>query len=190
MSTELREFGTVAAAENENRVAFRRLENSVDPTCPAAPGAPAVVLPSPEQVAFAFWNEVDPPSPAPVVAPGWAITGLPAYLEPGTETSVQETFDTVLGPLTITAAGETVAVDWGDGATTGPVSTASGGPYPDGDITHTYVEVGTVTITVTQYWTGTWSLPAAGAGGSFDDAIPRATGIGEFEVRQVQAVIG
>jgi len=189
VSVGLREFGSVEAAENENRVAFRRLENSVDPACPPAPGAPPVVLPSPEEVALAFWNEVEPPLAEPVVAPGWAITGLPSYLEPGAQTVREETFDTVLGPMTITAVGETVAVDWGDGTVTGPVLVAQGGPYPDGQITHTYVDTGTVTIAVTQYWTGTWSLPAAAAGGTFADAITRTATIADFEVRQVQAVL-
>jgi len=188
VSVGLREFGSVEAAENENRVAFRRLENSVDPACPPAPGAPPVVLPSPEEVALAFWRQVELPTPQPAVAPGWAITGLPSYLEPGTTTTVEETFDTVLGPLTITATGAQVGVDWGDGTTAGPVPATLGGPYPDGGITHVYTDVGTVTITVTQYWEGTWSLPGQG-GGTFA-TVTRTTPIEGFEVRQVQAVLG
>jgi len=183
-----REFPGIQGAETANRTAFLRLERSTDPMCPPVPGAPTVVTFSPEELAFAFWEEIDPPDPAPRVAPGWAITGLPSYLEPGVQPAVQETFDTDLGPLTITATGQKIAVDWGDGTTTGQVDAALGGSYPEGRITHTYTDVGTVAITVTQYWTGSWSIPNVG-GDDFPAPLTQTGVIPEFEVEQVQAVI-
>jgi len=104
-SVELRDFGNVTVAEAQNRTTARQLENNRSPECPPAPGAPPVVLPSPEEVALAFYEQLEFPAPRPEVAPGWAITGLPAYLEPGTAPRVEQTFVTLLGELTIRAGG-------------------------------------------------------------------------------------
>jgi len=182
----LQQLSDVNAAEAQNINSFRLLENTTDAACPDAPAAPAI---SPEEVAFAFWEEVDPPDPQPEVAPVWAITGLPSYLEPGVQTNLEQTFATILGPLTITATGAEIEVDWGDGTTSNTVDPALGGPWPNGDITHSYTDVGTVTITVTQYWTGTWSIPRIGAGGTFTKRLEQTATIPDFDVEQVQAVI-
>jgi hypothetical protein len=160
------------------------------PVCPAGavkpqPGA-APQVPTPAELAAAFWDQVRLPVPKPSCAPGFAITGKLIYLETGdTVTPAAWQRATPLGELTITAHGSTT-VDWGDGsAPSGPYMT-SGGPYPSGQITHTYDRVGPVTIEVRQAWTADWSI--GGAHGVLttlhtDGALP------DFPVRQVQAVI-
>ena len=138
---------------------------------------------SPREVVERTIVNVSLPSPKPSVDPGYAVTGLRAYLETGN--SVTHTFEpigTVLGPLSISAS-STYTVDWGDGTTTGPHS-SSGGKYPDGDITYVYRDVGTVDITVTQNWTATWSL--AGQSGTISGLVSSGD-LEDFDVREVQA---
>jgi hypothetical protein len=138
---------------------------------------------TPQQIVEQTIVNVQLPQPRPNVDPGYAITGLRAYLETGNDTShTFPTIDTVLGELSISAT-STYTVDWGDGSTTGPHSSA-GGKYPDGDISHVYRDVGIVDITVTQHWTASWSL--AGQSGTITGL--RSSGvIDDFVVREVQA---
>jgi hypothetical protein len=148
----------------------------------AAHAAPAV---SPTVVATRFWKTIPLPSPHPVIPPGYAITGKPSYLvTAGTLAPAAFSQATAVGSLVVVAHGS-YEVDWGDGTLTGPF-TAEGAPYPDGNIAHTYDNVGSYTVTVTENWTATWHLGAAqGALGGLrtQAAIPA------FAVRQVQAVI-
>jgi hypothetical protein len=157
------------------------------PTCTAAPGTTpaAPALPSPATVAQQFWVTVPLPVPNPTIPPGWAITGLPAYLVTN-GTVGPTTFDeaTILGNLAITATG-TYTIDWGDGTTSGPFDT-EGLAWPTGSITHTYDDVGTVTVTVDEDWTATWSIGPAN--GTLDQLQTHATITG-FHIRQIQAVI-
>ena len=165
------------------------------PECPPAPatpaqaaaptpGAPAQPAPTPAELAVQFWRELPLPSPQPHIAPGRAITGKTAYLETRGQTRRVFGQDTPLGRLELTATG-TYYVDWGDGTTTGPHDT-EGGPWPDGKITHTYVDVGRYDVVVTERWSATWTL--GGAGGDLSGL--RTTGrIEDFPVEQVQAVI-
>jgi hypothetical protein len=79
-------------------------------------------------------------------------------------------------------------VDWGDGTAPlwdGPFQ-AEGRPYPNGNIAHTYDNVGTVTITLRERWTATWSLgPVTGVLGG----LATVATIPAFPVQQLQAVI-
>lgn len=149
------------------------------PRCPVAPAAQ-----SPASVAADYWQRVTLPSPRPAIAPGWAITGKYAYLE--TNGELRKTFgtDTAFGPLAIEAQGA-YFVDWGDGTTTGP-HRVEGDPWPDGQITHTYIDVGTYDVVVTERWSAIWvfgpnsgSLAALGTVGRIDD----------LRVEQLQAVV-
>jgi len=120
-----------------------------------------------------------------VIPPGYAITGKPAFLvTDGTVAPAPFAQQTPLGPMSIVAHG-TYWVDWGDGSRGGPFPAESQG-YPSGDIVHTYDDVGTVTVTVTEAWTATWRLGAAH--GTLDQLHTQAV-IPDFVVRQVQAVI-
>lgn len=165
--------------------------------CPAAPpaaaatpvaqGAPAAPpTPTPAQFAEQFWRTVPLPSPHPTIPPGYAITGKPAFLVTGGTTAPPAyTFPTPFGVLQIVAHGS-YQINWGDGATSGPY-TSEGLPYPNGNIQHTYDNVGTYTVTVTEAWTATWSLGPLN--GTLSQLQTGGT-IPNFVVRQVQAVIG
>jgi len=175
-----------AAASANSDATLREIQGLGGRLCPGSEGG--VVLPSPEQVALSYRELAQPPAPKPRIAPGWAITGLPAYLESGGRRAQDFPFDTVLGPLRISAAFSHLTVDWGDGS--GPQRYPAGdlgGPYPDGGIRWVYTDVGVVDVTVVQHWTVTWSV--GGESGTFEDVTSQAS-IPAFEVEQVQAVLG
>jgi hypothetical protein len=140
---------------------------------------------SPAVYAIRFGREVDLPDPKPAIAPGWAITGMPAYLETRGVRQRTYTSDTPFGPLELVATGR-YYVDWGDGTATGPHD-AEGEPWPDGKITHTYIHVGTYDVVVTQRWSATWRI--GDANGTLS-GLQTEGRIEDFRVEQVQAVVG
>jgi hypothetical protein len=184
-----------AAPENIGRtlqVSSVALQQNI-PACPAQPAAagtapPLVAAPavSPAQLAEAFWYTIHLPVPKPASSPDYATTGKPTYLSAGdTADPPSWTRATLLGTLTITAHGS-YTVNWGDGSPpTGPY-TNPGGPFPTGTMTHTYDDVGTVTIAVAEQWTATWTIGAAH--GVLIDLRTSGT-LPDFPVRQIQAVI-
>lgn len=145
----------------------------------------ADVVLDPDDVAAMYWEGASsPPPPTPLhVAPGRALTGLPAYLEIGGDNPYTETHDTPLGVLTFSMTPRYV-VSWGDGAT---VETESqGGPYPDGDLVHTYTDAEAITITVDAYWRTGWTL--AGESGSLPERpVPTSADL-DLDVEQRQVV--
>lgn len=151
---------------------------------PAPRRAPPPPPITPEQIVERTLVNVRLPDPQPEIDPGYAVTGLTAYLETGNTTS--HTFapiDTVLGPLSITAT-STYTVDWGDGTVTGPHA-SNGGPYPNGQITHVYQRTATVDVVVTQHWSARWSL--AGHAGTVT-GLQSVGALEDFAVREIQAV--
>jgi hypothetical protein len=157
-------------------------------TTPAPAGNTGLPAIDPAAISVAFWRTVPLPKPDPQVPPGYAVTGLPAYLVTnGTVRPAPYTDNTPLGPLTIVATG-TYSVDWGDSsrpAWAGPYG-QEGQAYPNGTITHTFDYVGTVTVTVVENWTATWTLgPDHGV---LPDLETRAA-IPDLQIRQLQAVI-
>ena len=150
--------------------------------CPSTGGDAEL---DPVVIAIRAWQDIPLPKPNPHIAPGWAITGKYAYLETRGERQHTYTTDTPLGPLTLEATGR-YYVDWGDGTTDGPYS-VEGRPWPDGEITHTYIDVGTYDVVVTQEWSSTWSIgPFGGTLGGLrtEGTIP------DFRVEQIQVVVG
>jgi len=136
-------------------------------------------------VARRYWEEIPLPKPRPQIAPGRAITGKNAYLETNGQTRQVYTNSTIFGLLEISATG-TYTVDWGDGTTTGPHA-FEGKPWPDGSITHDYLDVGSYDIVVTERWTANWRI----GGNSGTLRTLQTTGrIDDFPVQQIQAVIG
>jgi len=153
------------------------------PEQPQAPGQPAVVE-TPSMIARRYWERIPLPKPKPAIAPGRAITGKTAYLETKGELSHTYVNATAFGPLQIVAKGSYV-VDWGDGETTGPHS-LEGAPWPDGRITHQYINIGTYDVVVTERWTATWSL---GGETGVLRTLQTTGRIDSFPVQQIQAVI-
>jgi hypothetical protein len=182
---EQSEAGLTAAEIRDDIVAAAALEQAIPP-CPDQP-APRTAPPlSPQQLAAAFWYTIRLPVPKPSSRPDFATTGKTTYLETGdTVHPPSWTRATPLGELVITATG-TYTVDWGDRSPTGGPYTITGGPYPDGAITHTYDATGTVDIVVREDWTATWHIgDTRGALGGL-----HTTGqLPDFAVRQIQAVI-
>ncbi len=150
--------------------------------CPNQPGLPAV---DPRVLAIGFWQDIPLPKPAPSIAPGWGITGKAAYLETHGERQHEYARDTPFGPLTLAATGR-YHVDWGDGETTGPYD-VEGGAWPDGQITHTYINTGHYNLVVTEEWTSTWHL--GDESGDLDGLATEGT-LDNFRVEQIQAVVG
>lgn len=155
-------------------------------------GEPIVPCPPASQSAYSgaagiavrAWEEVPLPVPKPRIAPGRAITGLWAYLETRNQTTFQFRTDTGVGALEIRATGS-YTVDWGDGGTSGPHS-VEGKEWPDGEIRHQYIDVGSYDVVVTERWTATWLL------GPWSGTLRNLQTVGridDFPVQQVQAVV-
>jgi hypothetical protein len=149
--------------------------------CPAAPRSPQDTAIA---VAMRAWEEVPLPVPKPQIAPGRAITGKWAYLETRGQTRFEFQKVTEVGTLHIRAMGA-YSVDWGDGEKSGP-HTVEGKPWPEGEIRHDYLWVGSYDVVVTERWTATWQLgPWSGTLRS----LQTAGRIDDFPVQQIQAVI-
>ncbi len=152
------------------------------------PPCPGVVATTALQWALEYWTAFfytkQLPSPHPRVPPGYAITGLPAYLVCGDADIVTVQRPTPLGELTITAQA-TYDVSWGDGTTSDGLSGPCT-PWPDGAVDHTYDDTGTYNVDVEQVWHVTWALGSDS--GSFGD-VTTTGAIEDLGVRQVQGVV-
>lgn len=177
-----------AYAKRQNEIGFgiRFDRNTGAPRleCPrdATPAAP----PTSQQLAEATWQEVkNLPVPTLKTEPAHAITGKKVYLQIAGERTWSQTVDNPIGDdVTITASSDYV-VDWGDDTAT-TTTRSQGGPWPDGDVTHTYTDAApSRPITVTQRWTATWH--AGNTTGILTRLETRAEPL-ELEVRQLQAV--
>ena len=150
------------------------------PPCPAQQGQAI----DPALVAAAYWEAFPVPRPRPHIAPGWAITGLKAFLETNGQLTFERSDNTPIGGLVIRATAR-YYVDWGDGERTGPYS-FEGRPWPDGRIVHEYIWTGEKDVVVTARWDATWQL--AGRSGDLRDRDVTAR-IDDFPVRELQAVV-
>lgn len=192
VTTGYREEGTAAIDDISTAPGAHPGGNGFNPVynlvpCPEQPGTPGHPTPfdTPSIIARRYWDQDIPlPNPAPSIAPGRAITGKLAYLETKGELTHAYTENTVFGVLQITAHGS-YTVDWGDGEKTGPYN-FEGKPWPDGQITHDYLKVGTYNVVVTEKWTADWSL--GGESGVLRTLQTTGT-INNFPVQQIQAVI-
>lgn len=156
------------------------------PTCPEQPRAPGQPAPveTRAMVAARYWERIPLPKPQPSIAPGRAITGKLAYLETNGEVAHTYSTNTIFGPLEIVAKGS-YTIDWGDGETTGPYA-FEGKAWPDGRITHDYLNVGTYDVIVTERWTATWRF---GGESGVLRALQTTGRLDDFPVEQIQAVI-
>jgi hypothetical protein len=101
------------------------------------------------------------PRPQLRIAPGFGLTGMPAYLETGRGLEVESEplqVELSTGPVNARFRGVgAYTVDWGDGTVTGPHRVA-GGPWPEGTVTHTYVDEGSYEVRVSDRWTVTFTV--------------------------------
>jgi hypothetical protein len=174
------------AAEEARRAVA---EYGACPDSPANPdGTPAV-----GGVVEQVWSTVeDLPAPSLWIAPGEAITGLPAYLEIGGDRERIYRFgpEEALGYTITIEVPSTYTVDWGDGTVERGI-TSPGGPYPHGDVRHVYqlVDADNV-VTVTQEWQARWTAVGNGETASGEIAAGELETSAAFplSVGQLQAV--
>jgi hypothetical protein len=182
---------TVRDAESDYLFLFQALPElqGHDPyvECPVEPreSIPPVVIR--EAVQRTIRDDV--PRPELEVPPGYALTGMPAYLVTNHQLEygpVTHAVDLGVAVLDVTVTGSGVThVDWGDG--TEATYHSPGTPWPDGEIVHTYRDAQTVAITVTDTWQVTYRVPALGIEDSIEAPLP-ARALESFEVQQIQAV--
>jgi hypothetical protein len=157
--------------------------------CPGTDVPPAILTPSPGAVAHQLWrDQVQLPTPTLAIPPGRAIVGKPAYLTIHGPHHQRWHFD-ALGYAIDLAATSTYTIDWGDGTTHTDITT-QGGPWPDGDLRHTYQHAGHYHVTVTQHWTATWTAASADGttSGTIDGVLTTTGTLTNFPVQQIQAV--
>ena len=147
--------------------------NSLSGTYPVcsfrAGGTSSTGTVNPAQAVTTYWNQViqnQLPIPHFSVPPGFALTGLPAFLTASCTTSKTFYDNTAAGTATIDATGE-LWVRWDSGqGWSGPYD-SSGLPWPNGTIAHVFETNGTATVSVKETWSASWSL--AGAAGTLGD---------------------
>ena len=151
------------------------------PPCDPAVAADPI---TPAEWVVIYVETTAPARPIPGFVPPYGITGEPMYLVTEAPiTWVHETADTPFGPLTIVGEA-TVVVDWGTGEE--PLRYAAAGEaWPDGELVHTWTEVGDYDITVTYEWTLDWSF----ASDSGQLPLPHTETISAYPVTELQPVI-
>lgn len=102
---------------------------------------------------------------------------------------------TALGQQVSLKVDSTYDIDWGDprpdeskanGTARITGTTSQGGPYPNGDLRHQYIERGGATIKVTQRWTARWS--AGGESGTLADRLLTTSSLA-LPIEEIQAII-
>ncbi len=143
---------------------------------------PCSALPSETAKELSF--KLTLPTPLLEIDPGWAITGLPAFLETkGAVTYDSGPIPTEWGTMTMHGTGE-YFVDWGDNTGQWGPYDFEGLPWPDGRITHIYQHTGTYAVRVRQLWTVQWQV--AQRSGVLQDRFTESTLA--LPVRELQAV--
>ncbi len=152
---------------------------------PNDPGGEPVVF-DPAAMAQEFWTEIGLPQPQAEIDPGWAITGLRAYMETKQTTldPLTDAIATPLGPLRLRATSH-YEVDWGDG--TVERYTIEGGPWPNGGINHLYQTSQLYDVVLRQVWTAEWRLGRQPWVPIPNDRAMTST-LPDFVVQQIQAV--
>jgi len=143
----------------------------------------------PTAAARDFVRSIPLPTPELTIAPGFALTGQPAYLEvAGQDSFTVNGAIPGFGALDASLHPTAIVVDWGDG-TTETVTDGRTGAAWDGpagqQILHTYVHArDDVTVTVQVLWEATWSV------GGFTGTVSDLQAVGELglEVRSLRSV--
>jgi hypothetical protein len=185
------DYGTPQEALDALAETAERMQQA--PLCPAdqaEDGAPATTMPTAESVVAALWRgEVPLPDPLLHIAPGYAVTGLPAFVD------IEGPQEIPYGP--VTRLGWTVTmgitseygVDWGDGTVVRVDS--QGGPWPDGDVWHNYMWADADNVvTVRQYWVASFRAEGYGRVVTGDLTNPLITQAAlPLAIREIQAVL-
>jgi hypothetical protein len=96
-----------------------------------------------------------------VQPPNGVLSNLPAYFQAQEPANQPQPFGGPQVTETITITPAHYTWDWGDG--TAPLETDDpGGPYPDGNVTHTYDRAAHVTVALTTEWSATYTITVAG----------------------------
>ncbi len=168
------------------------------PGCPGSTGsggAAAPPPPTPLEAAYAAWYwQTRLPSPTLSTSPpNGAITGLDLFLAIGGPQHL--VFDVpALGYVVHLEVSSVYDINWGEprpdtsanGRAVTKGHTTQGGPYPNGDLRHQYIERGTATIEVTQRWTAQWS--AGGQSGTIADRLGTSSTL-TIPIQEIQAVL-
>lgn len=120
---------------------------------------------------------------------GRQVVNLPTYFSAGGTEPMTGTFGPAGVRMTITAT-PTYVWDFGDGATL--ETRSAGGPYPGGDVRHTYRTPATRTVTLTTRWSAEFTVVTAmGTFGPFAvGGAPVAPSTTQaVEVREARAVL-
>jgi hypothetical protein len=128
-------------------------------------GGSAAVVPVGERaarLATRYLKNVRPPPDGVRTQPRHGIlVQLPVYFSVDPPRPAPAAFGPAALRETIKVRAASYTWDWGDGSR--PLITDSpGGPYPDGDVTHTYHRGGQVTATLTTAWSGSYTFRAGG----------------------------
>lgn len=151
--------------------------------------ANTAIAADPTAAARDFVRSIPLPTAELTIAPGFALTGQPAYLEvAGQESFTANGAIPGFGGLQATLRPTSIVVDWGDGATEvvadGRTGAAWDGPAEQ-QILHTYTHAqDQVTVTAQVHWEARWSV------GGFTGTVSDLQVVGELdlEVRSLRSV--
>ena len=136
------------------------------------------VVADPSAVARSFVRSIQLPEPELWVAPGWALTGMDAYLEIGGQHGFEVTSPIEgFGSMEVSLRHSQVEVDWGDGTVDQVDDGRLGAPFDgpaDEQISHVYLDADAASqVTVDVRWEAAWQV--AGFSGVVDDLQISAT---------------
>ncbi len=124
------------------------------------------VSPDPSEIITWYWNNTiknELPTPRFSIPPGYALTGLKAYLTSSCTLYQNFSDTTPIGTASIHATGE-IWVKWGRGLSWSGPYNSCGLPWPEGEIFHVYESARSATVSVKETWVASWTL--AGKSGS------------------------
>jgi hypothetical protein len=108
------------------------------------------------------------------ISPSSAIPGLPVFMSiSGAQNTTINLLREVAGHQVHVVLNSTYDIDWGDG--TAFTTSSQGGPFPNGDVQHTYVDSNPYVIVVRQHWKGRWTSDDGRSGTIVGDPLTQAS---------------